>query len=562
MVRLPGPGGDYLGGLIDRFEALVARVLRGVASRAAQLLGATPVQVPAEAVSQDDLHVIRVFWQHHLDADLMPALATVYTDSAVATAKQLADLQQDIADLTAPDASDYLRAARNRLTGVGDELWHHARQELADGVAAGDSMTQLAARVQASVGVTEPRARVIARTEVVSAHNAASLAQARVLNDPSIVKEWTATMGPGGGCDLRTRPSHCAADGQRVRIGERFEVGTALLDFPGDPTGPPDTVINCRCSIVLDLDDEPAPMTAAFTEALHPRDGDGKFAKKPEGGLPEASPFGGMHPATESDRAAFRTKVGKAIPPGWADVYIADDLSSARLMVRGRDKKGRSQSMYSAEHTENQAAAKFVRVKQLVGHLDKLDHAVERDAAHDDSAAALLLIRRLGMRPGSDRNTGAKEQAHGATNLRTSHVKVAGDVVHLDFVGKKGVHIQLAVKDPLIASTVQDRLDRLGPDAPLFATDEAKTRAYMHSTGVPAAFLLKDLRTVHANVVALRAIAARGGAKPATKTEFRSWRKDVAVQVSNELGNTPALALSSYVNPTVFQNWVGDDSWV
>lgn len=313
---------------------------------------------------------------------------------------------------------------------------------------------------------------------------------------------------------------------------------------------------------LVPVDDDGTPLAAAGRSAydeqhdVH-RDSDGRFAEHDAGG----SPFPGMRAATEQDRAAFRDKVGQAIPPAWTDVYIADDLATAKLLARGRDSKGRHQTIYSAAHTEAQAAVKFSRIRELAKHLDKLDHALERDAASNDDAAALLLIRRLGMRPGSDRDTGAAQQAHGATNLLARHVTVDGDQVGFDFTGKKGVHIRLSTSDPLIADAIAARLARRGPDERLFDTDENRTRAYMHSTGVPTDLLLKDLRTLHANVVALREIQARDGT-PASKAEFRRWRKEVAEQVAAELGNTPALALASYINPTVFHRWAESEEWL
>jgi DNA topoisomerase-1 len=244
-------------------------------------------------------------------------------------------------------------------------------------------------------------------------------------------------------------------------------------------------------------------------------------------------------------------------------VFIAEDLENSKLLARGQDAKGRTQSIYSAAHTESQAEAKFKRIKELARHLDKLDAAIERDAMEDDSAAALLLIRRLGMRPGSDQNTGAERQAYGATNLRAQHAKVTpGGKTNLDFIGKKGVHIKLSTKDPLIAEVVASRLETRSRSTRLFDTNEAKTREYMRTAGgVPSEFQLKDLRTLHANVVAMREIEKRRKAVPKNKTEFRRWRREVATAVSAELGNTPALALSSYINPVVFSKWLVDEEW-
>lgn len=49
--------------------------------------------------------------------------------------------------------------------------------------------------------------------------------------------------------DGDVRNSHVRADGQTRNIDEPFEVGGVKLRYPGDPLGPPDEVINCRCII-------------------------------------------------------------------------------------------------------------------------------------------------------------------------------------------------------------------------------------------------------------------------------------------------------------------------
>jgi DNA topoisomerase I len=272
----------------------------------------------------------------------------------------------------------------------------------------------------------------------------------------------------------------------------------------------------------------------------------------------------GMHAASPGEREEVGKRLGKAIPPAWTDVHIADDLDNDKVLVKGKDAKGRWQTIYSAAHTEGQAEAKFKRNKELSEHLDKLDDALARDALDDDSAAALLLIRRLGMRPGSNSNTGADVQAHGATNLLARHARITpGGQLVLDFTGKKGVHIVLRTRDPEIVAAVRARLDagRSGND-PLFRTNETRVRDYMRTTGgVPQEFLLKDLRTMHANVTALREVERRGNRTPSSQAEFRRWRREVAVVVSNELGNTPTLALNSYIDPVAFARWQVDPSW-
>ncbi len=270
----------------------------------------------------------------------------------------------------------------------------------------------------------------------------------------------------------------------------------------------------------------------------------------------------GMSAATPESKARFKEVTGRSIPPAWTDVQIADDLATADLQVLGRDAKGRRQAWYSKEHTKRQAEKKFQRIKELQPHMGKLDAALDRDAMTNDDAGALTLIRRMGMRPGSNANRGAAVQAHGATNLKAKHVTINGDgSATLDFTGKDGVHIVLQTKDKKVVDVLSSRKIGKGDDDQLFNTNEDRVRKYMNTEGgVPNDFLLKDLRTNHANVVALREI--KNVPAPATKQEFIKARKEIGTRVSTELGNDASMALNSYINPTVFTPWVKDGSWV
>lgn len=89
------------------------------------------------------------------------------------------------------------------------------------------------------------RARRIARTEVGAAQNAALLAIAEDRGRP-FTKTWVAVDDP------RTRPSHAAANGQKIASDGMFTVGGAQLAHPGDPSAPLKEIVNCRCSMLLE----------------------------------------------------------------------------------------------------------------------------------------------------------------------------------------------------------------------------------------------------------------------------------------------------------------------
>ena len=101
------------------------------------------------------------------------------------------------------------------------------------------------------------RAVLIARTETHQAANYANFTSLDVVNIPETTKEWVAVN------DARTRDDHSAANGQVVSKNGDFIVGGAVLRYPGDPLGPPQQVINCRCTFVVNV---PEPDFGGFED--------------------------------------------------------------------------------------------------------------------------------------------------------------------------------------------------------------------------------------------------------------------------------------------------------
>lgn len=146
-----------------------------------------------------------------------------------------------------------LAQTENFLARIPDEVYHLIFAEIADAVNAGASVEEVAQKVDAALDWTSSenwpnRARVIARTEVTRAMNAGvqgagaemSRVTGRILN-----KTWHAHN------DDRTRTDHRLVDGQTVPFHQMFQVGAWNMRFPGDPDGPADEVINCRCHMTV-----------------------------------------------------------------------------------------------------------------------------------------------------------------------------------------------------------------------------------------------------------------------------------------------------------------------
>lgn len=100
-----------------------------------------------------------------------------------------------------------------------------------------------------------------------------------------------------------------------------------------------------------------------------------------------------MRSATQQDRARLK------IPKASTDAFVSVDPEAKRQAIHF-DAAGRRQPVYSKAHTEAQAAAKFARTKVLVNDLPAIDEKLRAEAFSNDTAAALMLVRRLGLRIG------------------------------------------------------------------------------------------------------------------------------------------------------------------
>lgn len=269
--------------------------------------------------------------------------------------------------------------------------------------------------------------------------------------------------------------------------------------------------------------------------------GDEMLAKK---GMAEATPA--------RLKALHEEHPGAYIPPAWSDVVVVANPKGAGLLAMGKDSKGTTQYVYSAEHTKNQAAKKFARVQDLHRDVSKLDMKVAQDAKSDPAAAAALLIRKTGMRPGSTKETKAADQAYGATTLEARHVKVANGKVYFDFIGKKGVRIRLSSSDPDLVATITRAKAGKKPNERLFDISDSATNTYLKGR-MGSQYTAKDLRTYKATSMALAEVAKRR--PPKTAAELKQAKNEIAKIVSGQLGNKPNEALKSYINPMVFANW-------
>lgn len=123
---------------------------------------------------------------------------------------------------------------------ITDTTLQYLRDELKEGLSNGESLGEIGDRIASVFDEARGfRTETIARTEVGSALNFGRNGEMSAQGVEK--KQWVAIFS-------NTRDDHADAHGQTVGIDEKFSVGDDELDYPQDPSGSPENVINCQCS--------------------------------------------------------------------------------------------------------------------------------------------------------------------------------------------------------------------------------------------------------------------------------------------------------------------------
>ena len=147
-------------------------------------------------------------------------------------------------------------------------------------------------------------------------------------------------------------------------------------------------------------------------------------------------------------------------------------------------------------------------------------------------------------------------KSHGATTLEGRHVIEAKDGVRLQFVGKEGVWHDHLITDPKLAEMLTTRKASSGQrGGKLFGVSDSQLSSYVASLD-HGRFSPKDFRTKRANEIAVAKIKEFGEGLPKSDDDRKERIKQVAMAVSDKLGNRWQQCVESYINPAVWNVWL------
>jgi DNA topoisomerase I len=257
-----------------------------------------------------------------------------------------------------------------------------------------------------------------------------------------------------------------------------------------------------------------------------------------------------------------------SIPPAWREVWICMD-PLGHLQATGLDAASRKQYRYHDRWRANRDRGKFDSMLGFGRSLPRLRRRVARDISVQElsrqrvlACAARLLdlgFFRIGSEDYAERN-----ESYGLATLLREHVSLADGQLIFDYPAKSGQRRVQAIADAQVLEIVQALKRRRGGGDELLAYRDSRRWVDVRSedvneylkAAVGGDFSAKDFRTWNASVLAAVALAVDGADARTVGARERAIRAAVKT-VSAYLGNTPAVARASYIDPRVFDRFRG-----
>lgn len=257
---------------------------------------------------------------------------------------------------------------------------------------------------------------------------------------------------------------------------------------------------------------------------------------------------------------------GLVIPPAWNEVWICPN-PRGHIQAIGTDAAGRKQYLYHPDFRTRRDSEKFDHMLEFAQALPELrtktaDHLAQDDLPRDRVlACAVRLLDRGFFRIGSE-GYAEQNQTYGLATIRKQHVKLqASGAIVFDYRAKSGKRTIRSVVDPQVYEVVARLRSRRGGGEELLAFKASGRWVDVRSSDINAyikevtggSFTAKDFRTWSATVLAAVALAVSSGARSEsarTKAISRAVK-----EVAHYLGNTPAVARKSYIDPRVIDRF-------
>ncbi|MDX3457994.1 DNA topoisomerase IB [Streptomyces sp. ME02-8801-2C] len=249
------------------------------------------------------------------------------------------------------------------------------------------------------------------------------------------------------------------------------------------------------------------------------------------------------------------------VPPAWQDVWICP-WPNGHIQAMGTDSAGRRQYLYHQRFREQEEAAKHDHVLAAARTLPELRSRVAEDLAapgltRERVPACAARLLDLGFFRIGNKSYRRDNDSYGLTTLLKEHASCRRGEVRLTFPAKSAKEQSRTLVDGPAYRALCSLMRRSGGGPRLFVYRQGQDWHEVHADDLntclrecPGTDLTaKDFRTWHATVLASVALAVSVQVSRGSRTARKRAVTRAVREVSEYLGNTPAVCRASYINP-------------
>jgi DNA topoisomerase IB len=279
-----------------------------------------------------------------------------------------------------------------------------------------------------------------------------------------------------------------------------------------------------------------------------------------------------LSPAGERvrDPETLRRIKALVIPPAWTDVWISPD-ANGHIQAVGTDAAGRRQYRYHDAWRAERDEQKYEHMLEFGAALPSLREAVTdrlggRGLSRDRVLAAALRLVDLGFFRAGGEEYQAQHATFGLATIRREHVTCGRGELTFEYPAKGGIQREQAVADEQVCAVIRSLKRRRWGGSELLAyrtssgghdVTAADINEYLREIS-GGDYTVKDFRTWNATVLAAVGLAVSSHAR-SDLARKRAVARAVR-EVAGYLGNTPAVARSSYIDPRIIERYEDGDT--
>lgn len=255
------------------------------------------------------------------------------------------------------------------------------------------------------------------------------------------------------------------------------------------------------------------------------------------------------------------------IPPAWKEVEVSEKKKS-KILATGRDEAGRKQYIYNPSFRLKQDQKKFDHIIEFAEQLEHMRHVTEqhlrkRKINREKVLATMVrLLETAFFRPGSDYYA-RKNESYGLTTLRNRHLKISGNELIFSYKGKSGIEQEKHIVDARLAKIIREIDELPGYEIFKFLDENGQIQdvksehlnEYIREI-MGEEFSAKDFRTWSGTMIAAIALDKLETEEKVNRQQINKNIRKAVAAVSEKLGNTPAVARGSYIDPRVIEKYI------